>query len=120
MRISANSRYQSLKAWGVAHLPTAFVVPGGDYRVARPRFTTAADIVSGVGGYKASGRWCRRGTTRLLYLSESPETATAESNEHARRYNLPLWQQMPKVIVAIRVETESVLDLTDRAVVAAL
>lgn len=120
MRIRANPHYRRLKAWCVARLPMACRVRGEYYRVAGPRFTTAADIVSGVGGYKASGRWCRRGTARLLYLSESPETAMAESNEHARRYHLPLWQQMPKVTVAVRVEAEAVLDLTDPAVATAL
>lgn len=104
----------------MAHLPTARMGRGEYYRVAGPRFTSAADIVSAVGGYKASGRWCRRGITRLLYLSESPETGMAESNEHARRYNLPLWQRMPKVTVAVRVEAQAVLDLTDPAVAADL
>ena len=113
MRVNANSYYRQLKAWCVAHRATARAVAGEYYRVAGPRYTSAPDIVSGIGGYRANGRWCRRRTTKLLYLSEAPETAMAESNEHARRYNLPLWKQMPKVTVAIRIEADAILDLTD-------
>ena len=116
MRFRANPNYRQLKAWCVARRAMASQAHGAYYRVAGPRHTSAAQIVSGIGGYKANGRWCRRGTARLLYLSESPETAMAEANEHARHFNLPLWRQMPKVTVAIRVDDNEVLDLTDPAV----
>ena len=116
MQLKANSNYAQLKAWCVAHRSMRCAVAGEYFRVAGPRYTSAAAIVSGIGGYKVNGRWCRRRIRRLLYLSEAPETAMAESNEHARRYNLPLWEQMPKVTVAIEVEARAVLDLTDPAV----
>ena len=121
MQIKANPDYRALKAWCAAQRSAMIAaVHAEHYRVAGPRHTSAQAIVSGIGGYKANSRWCRRWTTRLLYLSEAPETAMAESNEHARRNQLPLWEQMPKVTVAIRVDADAVLDLTDAAVAAAL
>ena len=120
MRIKANPNYRQLKRWCIARASTASTVHGEYFRVAGPRHTSPAEIVSGIGGYRANGRWCRRAITRLLYLSEAPETAMAESNEHARRNHLPLWQQMPKVTVAIRIEANNVLDLTDPAAARAL
>lgn len=116
MRLRANPHYRRLKAWCIEQRTAASTAQGEYYRVAGPRHTSANAIVSGIGGYAASGRWCRRAITRLLYLSEAPETAMAESNEHARRTDLPLWRQMPKVTVAIRIDADKVLDLTDPAV----
>ena len=120
MQLKANPQYAQLKAWCLAHRSMSRAVNGKYFRVAGPRHTSAAAIVSGIGGYMANGRWCRRRITRLLYLSEAPETAMAESNEHARHYNLPLWEQMPKVTVAIRIEAGAVLDLVDPVLGAAL
>ena len=115
--LRANPNYRKFKAWCESRRAFASKIAGKHFRVAGPRYTSAADIVSGIGGYKANGRWCRRGTTRLLYLSEAPETALAESNEHARRNGLPLWEQMPKVVTAVDVVAGAALDLTDAAVI---
>lgn len=116
MQLKANSGYRQLKAWCIAQRVAASKIRGQYYRVVGPRHTTAAAIVSGIGGLKANGRWCRRGTSRLLYLSEIPETAMAESNEHARHNKLPLWKQMPKVVVAVEIDSNRILDLMDPAV----
>jgi RES domain-containing protein len=120
MRLKAHKRYRDLKKWCAAQRSNASPVAGTFFRVAGPRHTSAAAIVSGVGGYKANGRWCRRGVTNLLYLSVAPETAMHESNAWARRHSLPLWSQMPKVTVAIEVEAEKLLDLTSAPVVSTL
>jgi RES domain-containing protein len=48
----------------------------------------------------------------VVYLSEQPETALREANEHFRYHNLPLWHGMPRVIVAVRAVLDVVLDLT--------
>ena len=49
---------------------------------------------------------------RVVYLSELPETALREANEHLRYHNLPLSKGTPKVVVAIQADLETVLDLT--------
>ena len=58
----------------------------------------------------ANGRWNLHGLGRLIYLSREPETSFSESNAHTRYYNLTF--DMPKVIVAVYVRLELVLDLT--------
>jgi RES domain-containing protein len=118
MTLKANLEYRALKAW--CGQQAGIAVDAVFYRSAGPRFTSAQNIVSGIGGLKSNGRWCRRGIARLLYLSRMPETALGEANEHARRNNLPLWEQMPKVSVAVQVFAPSVIDLTAPATQASL
>lgn len=112
MGLKANPNYRALKAW--CQRQALVTVDRPLYRSAGPRNTSEPNIVNGIGGFKASGRWCGRGVSRLLYLSETPETALREANEHARRNHLRLWDQMPKVIVAIQVEAK-IIDLTEPA-----
>jgi RES domain-containing protein len=116
MRLKANSRYHDFKTWCIRKLPSASPLNLHVYRVAGPRHTSANNIISGIGGWKANGRWCTRQKTKLLYLSETPQTAMSESNEHAWHNNLPLWNQMPKITVAIDLKARSIIDLTDPAV----
>ena len=86
------------------------------YRVAGPRHTTAADIVSGIGAYLAGGRWNPVGQMKVVYLSHEPETATKEALEHFRYHALPISAALPKVIVAVHVKIERILDLTDPSI----
>ncbi len=89
---------------------------GEYYRVAGPRHTTAKDIVSGIGAYRAGGRWNPLKIMKVVYLSREPETALREANEHFRYYRLPISKSFPKVVVAIRIELESILNLTRPAI----
>jgi RES domain-containing protein len=86
------------------------------YRVAGPRHTTAKEIVSGTGAYLAGGRWNPVGDMKVVYLSDTPETATKEALEHFRYHGLPISSALPKVIIAVRVRIERSLDLTDPAI----
>lgn len=83
------------------------------YRVAGPRHTTAEAIVSGMGAFLAGGRWNPPGEMKVVYMSREPETATKESLEHFRYHGLPISSALPKVMVAVRVKVERLLDLTD-------
>lgn len=83
--------------------------------MAGPRHTTAKDIVSGIGAAIAGGRWNPIGEMNVVYLSEEPDTATKESLEHFRYYGLPVTDALPKVLVAVAVRVERLLDLTDPA-----
>jgi len=112
MKLKPHPRYNIFKTWFDNHADG--VALGEEvYRVAGPRHTTAAEIVSGTGAFFAGGRWNAPQSMNVVYLSRAPETAVHESNEHRRYYRLPLWEAMPKVMVAVRVDTEHVLDLTD-------
>src|SRR5262245_64156948 len=98
----------------------ALPVDGEFYRVAGPRYTTADDIVSGMGAFIAGGRWNPIGEMKVVYLSQEPETAMTEALEHFRYHLLPISQALPKVMVAVAVRIDRLLDLTDPAVVAGL
>jgi RES domain-containing protein len=58
----------------------------------------------------AGGRWNLRGL-RVAYTATEPETALAEALAHARYYNLPLSTALPRVLVSLVLNAESVLDL---------
>lgn len=88
MGLKANPNYQALKVW--CQKQALVAVNRRLYRSAGPRYTSRANIINGIGGLKADGRWCGRGVSRMLYLSEAPETALCEANEHARRNQLRL------------------------------
>jgi RES domain-containing protein len=83
------------------------------YRVAGPRHTTPEDIVSGIGAFLAGGRWNPIGEMKVVYLSQEPETATKEALEHFRYHGLPISSALPKVMVAVSVRIERLLDLTN-------
>jgi RES domain-containing protein len=83
------------------------------YRVAGPRHTTPAEIVSEIGAFLAGGRWNPSGEMKVVYLSQEPETALKESLEHFRYHGLPISSALPKVTVAVRAALDKTLDLTD-------
>jgi RES domain-containing protein len=109
-----------LLKWLTRRKRAAVAVEGEYYRVAGPRHTTAADIVSGIGAYIAGGRWNPTGEMKVVYLSREPETAMTEALEHFRYHNLPISQGLPKVMVAVAVRMDRLLDLTDSDVVRGL
>jgi RES domain-containing protein len=90
------------------------------FRFINPRFSKAADIVSGVGALNADGRWNLAGAMTISYTSLAPETAMAEALAHARYYRLPLSKALPRVLVALDLKASRVLDLRKGAVRKAL
>lgn len=87
---------------------------GTVYRFISPRFSKPEDIVSGKGGMFCAGRWNPKGVFPIGYTSLTPETALAEVLAHARYFNLPLGNQLPKVLVSLRANLP-VLDLGNGA-----
>jgi RES domain-containing protein len=85
------------------------------YRSTTPEYAKEKDILSGVGSKLHGGRWNPRGII-AVYLSLSPETAMKEALSHFNYYGLPPKNAMPRVFVAIQVQLQNVLDLTDGAI----
>ena len=107
-------RSSKLLKWFVRERNLGVPLSGTYYRAAGPRHTTAKDIVSGIGASKAGGRWNSISTEmKVVYLSREPETALWEANEHYRYYGLPLSDGLPRVIVAVQVDIDRVLDFTN-------
>lgn len=120
MAASAHPRFPELLAWMKRARVSATPIDGQFFRVAGPRHTSAAAITSGIGAFKAGGRWNPVGVMKVVYLSEQPETAVFEANEHFRYHALPLVNGYPKVIVSVRVMADEILDLTQLAPAATL
>lgn len=83
----------------VLDLPRKWVTPfkAELFRFIDPQFSGADEIISGDGGFYASGRWNQKGAMHIAYTAIEPETALAESLAHARYYNLPLTTALPRV-----------------------
>lgn len=109
-------RSTALFKWMAGRKRGARAVDAEFYRVAGPRYTTADEIVSGMGAYFAGGRWNPVEEMKAVYLSREPETAMTESLEHFRYHRLPISQALPKVLVAVAVRLDRLLDLNDPAV----
>ena len=111
-------RSAKLLKWFARKKKLGVPLSGTYFRAAGPRHTTAKDIVSGIGASKAGGRWNPiANSMKVVYLSDEPETALREANEHYRYYGLPLSDGLPKVVVAVQVDLERILDFTDRSFV---
>jgi RES domain-containing protein len=85
------------------------------FRSVSPRYARPPDLVSGYGSYRAGGRWNAPGIY-AIYGSIEPGLAADES------FNFLLqhfgWQNRdvpPRMVVAIRVSLQAVLDLTNPA-----
>ena len=84
------------------------------FRFINPRYSAAADIVSGEGAKHAAGRWHPpAGTFPLSYTALEPETALAETLAHARYFRLPAGTDLPRVLVSLRLQAARVLDLRE-------
>ncbi len=85
------------------------------FRFIDPRFSSAADIISGEGALHAAGRWHSRGALRLAYTATQPEFALAETLAHARYFRLPPATALPRVLVSLSLRADRLLDLRDGA-----
>ncbi len=82
------------------------------YPSAAPKYASTSDLLTGEGALRFGGRWNPAGIA-AVYGSLTPQTALEESLAHARYYGMPINTSMPRTFVAIDVELEVVLDLTD-------
>lgn len=92
---------------------------GTAYRSTTPRYATETDAVSGEGSSKYGGRWNPVGLV-TIYASLSLETAMAETLAYARYYRLPVQSVMPRTFIALKVQVQRLLDLTQEQVREAL
>ena len=86
------------------------------YRMINPLYCKNADILNGMGGLRASGRWNIRRPFHCTYTSCSPETALSEVLMASRRKGLPDETALPRVLVCLVIEVQKSLDLTDGSV----
>lgn len=93
-------------------LPLAGPWSGDVFRFAAPRWSTAAQLLTGEGAYRHGGRWCPIGVLRVVDASLDPETALAEVLAQYRRFGWAVRDAMPKLSNAVAIRLHRVLDLT--------
>lgn len=113
MSSTTHPRFTELLKWAVRMAGECVEFEAELFRVAGPRHTSAKEIVSGIGAFRAGGRWNPIGVMNVVYLSVEPETAMRESLEHFRYNRLPVSKAFPKVTVSVAVKVGKMLDLTN-------
>lgn len=86
------------------------------YRSASPRYANSNDLLAGIGSMRTGARWNPPKSFLTVYTSLDAHTALDEVFAHYRHYGIPIETAMPRVTVAVRVENNDVLDLTDAAI----
>ncbi len=81
------------------------------FRAAPLEFAHLAKLLDGRGALKFGGRWSAAGIVRAVNLSLSQEAAVKESTASFAYYNFAPEDVRPKILVGIRVNLESVIDL---------
>jgi RES domain-containing protein len=89
---------------------------GAFYRATTVEYSNRQDLLTGTGSRKAGARWNAAGSFNAVYGCLEPETAMDEALANYRDYGIPVSEALPLVFVAVTVELQSVLDLTNRDV----
>jgi RES domain-containing protein len=92
-------------------LSLAVTWSGTVYRSTSPKYASRDDLATGAGAKAAGGRWNAPGSFHTIYAALEPETALAEALAHFRRFRISLSSAMPRVLAALEVKLNRVLDL---------
>ena len=93
---------------------------GAAYRVTSLEYPSPKSILLGQGSFLHGGRWNARGSFRAVYGSTEDTVAVAESRATADYLRVPMPFPTPRLLVAIELDLEAVLDLTSEEVRAKL
>jgi RES domain-containing protein len=113
--MKANPRHSYFLDVLTKHVSTLPVPWSGDcWRFQDADFPRSDQILSGHGAYLNGGRWNGIKQFPAVYGSTDEHTAIDESNARAKRYGIVV--RKPRVVVAIHLQLQRVLDLTDAEV----
>lgn len=113
MPLAEHPNYPQILARLQRWLPHAVPFQGHLFRMINPQFSSNADILSGVGGLRADGRWNCKGRFRCSYTSRAVETAMKEVLAATRRKGLPDERALPRTLIGLDLSAQRALDLTD-------
>src|SRR5829696_2221681 len=114
--MSPHPEFDRLTAAAARCMPLVRGWAGDVFRFSAPRWGTVDHLLTGEGALHAGGRWHPIGAFPAVYASLDPETALAESLAHYRRFGVADRDAMPRVLNAVTVDLQRVLDLTDGTV----
>ena len=86
---------------------------GTVYRSSEPGYANSGDLLTGAGSEMHGGRWNPPASFATIYAADTVASAIAESEAQARYYSLDLADVWPRMMVAIDVQFQKVLELTD-------
>ena len=116
MKVAAHPRFERLR--GCLHERAELFRPwnGAAYRVTTLDYPRPESILLGQGSYLHGGRWNAIESFRTVYGSTEDTVAVAESRATADYLHVPMPFRTPRLLVAIELSLESVLDLTSAQV----
>src|SRR5690242_10556347 len=86
---------------------------GTIYRVTTLRYRDPRIIIFGEGSYRNGGRWNAIGSFRAVYRSVDAVVALSEQQATAQYANLPYPLRETRLVVALEVVLDRVVDLTN-------
>ena len=89
---------------------------GAAYRVTTLDYPSPKSILLGQGSFLHGGRWNAIGSLRAVYGSTEDTVAVAESRATADYAKVPWPFRTPRLLVAIELSLEAILDLTDNSI----
>jgi RES domain-containing protein len=89
---------------------------GAAYRVTTLDYPRPKSILLGQGSFLHGGRWNAMGSFRAVYGSTEDTVAVAESRATADYAKIPWPFRTPRLLVAMELSLEAILDLTDSSV----
>ena len=112
MRIKANHAFDDLRQQIADKRDLLRPWKGAAYRVTTLDYPSPKSILLGQGSFLHGGRWNAIGSFRAVYGSTEDTVAVAESRATAEYAHVPLPFRTPRLLVAIELELQAVLDLT--------
>lgn len=113
MKVAAHPDYPKLFAAMASAVRHVRRWEGTVFRSAPPEWSSGRNMLTGIGSFRAGGRFNAVESVPMVYASTTPELAMTESLAFRRRAGLPVEEAMPLVFKAIFVRVERLLDLTD-------
>ena len=113
MKVRANRAYGDFRRRLAAGPEIFRRWAGTAYRVTTLDYPSPAAILSGQGSFLHGGRWNAPGSFRAVYGSTTDVIAVQESGATASYAGIPLPFKTPRLLVAIELSLQRVLDLSD-------
>ena len=120
MNAAAHPLYEAWRRAFANHPALDAPWQGDTFRFGSLRYLRPREILSGLGSFKAGGRFNAPGSFPAVYASLDKATAVAELDARARYYGLSVDALQPSVLVAVEMRLQALMDLRQPAVLAAL
>ena len=117
MKVATHARFQKIREQ-LRETAAELFQPwnGTAYRVTTIQYSSPKSILLGQGSFLHGGRWNAMGSCRAVYGSTEDTVAVAESRATAEYAHVPLPFRTPRLLVAIELSLQRVLDLTSNKV----